>query len=334
MFPVAGVMILLAGLRGMGVDYYEYVKVYEAVPNLFQMLSGAGKSLNDIYGENGYLFVSVLTKTIVDNYLFFQTIIAVIAVYFLTKASIYLSPYPFISLLFYFPRFLNQNMGLTRAGVAQLIVLFSYQYIIRKKPWHFYFFVFTASFFHGVALVAFPLYFLCTKGILLDRKILMIISISSLLLIKISWIEIATEMINSDSMHFIRYASSNRREEMGLTFGMVKFVFLTFIYLFILPYLPEEKHKAFLTLIIVYIYATILSVLFHEVSVFVSRIGGVIWIVDCILVPMALLSIKKWPARMVAMLIVVLYGYIQVVEFFNNDMAASFYLPYAFGKIN
>jgi hypothetical protein len=329
MFPVAGFMVLLAGFRGMGVDYYEYVKIYKTVPNLLQMLSRTGKSLNDIYGENGYLFVSVLTKTIFDNYLFFQIVIAIIAVYFLVNSSIYLSPYPFISLLLYFPRFLNQNMGLTRAGISQLIILFSYQYIIKKKPWHFYCFIIAASFFHRAAWIAFPLYFLCTKGILLDRRVLIIISISSLLLINISWIEIVTEiMVNMD---FMRYATSSRREQLGITYGMVKCVFLTVFYLFLLPYLPKEKHKKFHILIIVYIYATILSVLFHEVSVYASRITGVIVIVDCILAPIALLSIKKWQLRMVGMLIMILYGYIQVTEFFSNKLAASFYLPYVLG---
>jgi transmembrane protein EpsG len=327
LFPTAGFMILLAGARGVGWDYGSYRDVFSEVPTLLQLLTGTGKPLSRIYGEKGYLLISVLTKTVVNNYSVFLFVIAIISVVFMTKAFAYLSPCPFITLLFYFPRFFTNDMGVMRQGLVQSIILFSYRYIIEKKWWPFFFLIVAASFIHRVAFIALPLYFICTKGINIRRYFLMVISISTICLINLNWINEIAKTLKFD---FIRYVESeNYGVETGITFGMIKMIILSCLYLYLLPYISPQYKKIFLTLIIIYIYANTFAIAFHEVKIYSSRLSNAIYTVDCILVPLALHSIKKIPMRIIGIFLVSSYALYRGIR--ELLKAADIYIPYVLG---
>jgi hypothetical protein len=245
----------------------------------------------------------------------------------MAKAFAYLSPYPFITLLFYFPRFFTSDMGVMRQGLVQSIILFSYRYILEKKWWPFFFLILAASFIHRVAFIALPLYFICTKGINIKRYCLMAISISAICLINLNWISEIAKMLKFD---FMRYVESERYGgETGITFGMIKLIILSCFYLYLLPYNSPQYKKIFLTLIIAYIYANTLMVVFHEVKIYSARLSNAIYTVDCILVPLALYSVKKIPIRIIGIFFVTSYGLYRGIR--ELLKAADIYIPYVLG---
>jgi hypothetical protein len=154
--------ILIAGLRfRVGGDTLGYMDDFEALPTLSQLRDFNFQDA--LYDPLWYIF-NALIKSIYDNFIFFQLILAIVVNTIIFWTIKKYSKYKYWSVLFYFILYyLYFNMEILRESLALCVFLLSIPYLLKKKWLFYYLFAFIAFKFHSSALVLFFLPFLFRK---------------------------------------------------------------------------------------------------------------------------------------------------------------------------
>lgn len=115
------------------------------------------------YGEKGFYFFEVLVRTLTDDTRIYLILLSLVTLTIMAKSISELSLYPLIGLCAYIARFLTgRDCNQVRAALSYAILMLGVKYI-RKKDWKRYFLiVFIAYLFHSSAVIAIPVYFICT----------------------------------------------------------------------------------------------------------------------------------------------------------------------------
>lgn len=113
------------------------------------------------YDEQGFFMISVLSKTLINDYQFYFFVVGAISMMLLYKNLNRYSIYPLLGLCAYLARFfMARNLTQIRSGLAYLIILWGLKYVHEKKIWHYVLLVWIASWFHNSAWIALPFYFI------------------------------------------------------------------------------------------------------------------------------------------------------------------------------
>lgn len=162
-----------AGLRyGIGTDYFVTYKPY------YDYLAGNGSLLlvNRDSLDFGYYLLNVLVIKLGGNFQLVLFLASVITFYALRKAilpykeKISLGLATFVFMLMYY----QASFNIVRQMMAATIVLYAFQFIIKREPKHFVFWVFIAALFHKTAIVAFPFYLFSNVVIRKRYKLLIV----------------------------------------------------------------------------------------------------------------------------------------------------------------
>ena len=149
------VLIFQVGFRWKtGTDWEPYLehfnRTFEVSDTLVSILSGF---------EPGYAFFVLFVKKFTDDYTIFLVLHALIYYSLIFHAFKKLSPFFFVSLLFFYVTTLGV-MGSNRQLIALAICLYSLRYVIDKKLIKFTLTIGFAFLFHSTAVVFFVFYFL------------------------------------------------------------------------------------------------------------------------------------------------------------------------------
>lgn len=253
------VFSILIGLRwDVGVDYMAYY--YFAVGDY-----AYDYEINRLEVIPRYLALFT-SKTSVPFYVWF-IIMAFFQIFFVQNLlkKVY---YPILGwgVFFFITLFLHEQMNIVRQGAAICIVLFSYQYILSKKPLHYIICILFAYLFHKSAIIALPIYLLGNIEIKISAKWQFVIVILCSFLSSIAISKIlpslmgiaqsigygnAMEILIADELstekgsgigilyYYIRYAilisCYPKLSERYKSYGFNFFYLLSFIYLCIYP---------------------------------------------------------------------------------------------------
>lgn len=142
-------------------------------------------SLETGYGierfEYAFYYITVFFREFKIPYPFYFGFIALIQIFFFIlalKDERYI--YPFLFLTLFMGQFFWQWMNIMRQETAGCIFLFSTQYIIKKKPIKFLFWIIIASCFHKSAIILILTYPLaCGKDITLNKYVQLILLLTT-----------------------------------------------------------------------------------------------------------------------------------------------------------
>lgn len=155
-------MTLFATYRDIYVwpDSVGYSFCYSTfTPNYSEYLSFGAD--NYPFPEKGFLALSILCKSISNDYLFFFFIVAALSYFLIYKGIIKYSLFPMFAFALYLSRFgFGRHFIQIRAGLAIAIVFWGLQYAAKREFWKYMITVFVAWLFHRSAIIAVPFYFL------------------------------------------------------------------------------------------------------------------------------------------------------------------------------
>jgi hypothetical protein len=160
--------IFFIGFRGKtGVDSGTYINSFN---NRTGTILNWKEQENTAYKEQGFYYLSVLSKSIFDNVSFYFFIISCMTMVPLLKSIRSYCVYPILGFSVYFARFLfSRNMNQIRAALAIAMVIYALMYLIKNKPHKYIMIVLIAIFFHYSMIIA--LFFLLVYKIKLSFKI-------------------------------------------------------------------------------------------------------------------------------------------------------------------
>ncbi|WP_223701116.1 EpsG family protein [Sutcliffiella deserti] len=148
---------ILPGFRGVtvGVDTWRYERSFNWLKEI--------NNFNDflLYDSDfGFKLVQRIILFFTDN---FNYMLIVFSLFIFISLGIFIYRYSksiFLSyILFICLGFFDHSFNLQRQIIALSIVLFSYSFILKKKPKHFFMVVLCASLFHSSAIVFLPAYY-------------------------------------------------------------------------------------------------------------------------------------------------------------------------------
>lgn len=122
------ILSLFVGFRWeTGTDWNSYKSLFDSLELNWTFL------INVYHFDVGYVFFNAIVKFFTDNYTIFLCINSFVTFFFLSKLLLKLSPYPNLSLFFFYTNFMiAQFMGSNRRMMAMVFILWSFYYIYKS----------------------------------------------------------------------------------------------------------------------------------------------------------------------------------------------------------
>ncbi|MCP5463699.1 MAG: EpsG family protein [Deltaproteobacteria bacterium] len=269
------ILACMAGFRGFWfTDYGNYVGIYGETVHLYDFLYYGGNPPR-IHGEFLYLFLNTLVKTFFDSSIPVFVIVAALAVGLNCVAFKKFSPYPLLSLLWYFSHlFLYKELIQIRAGLASAIVLCSVYFIVHKKPLQYTVAIILAFLFHVGAIIALPVYWVCKKDF--GKKMLFFPLIVGFALGLTSWLDSFLNLMGAANVlpqKLAWYQETYSDDALGVLNPMtLKQLFFCF-FLVGSKEILKTKFKYFYPIMVMYILSTAWLFALQEIPILAARIA-------------------------------------------------------------
>lgn len=342
---ISSVFIFLCGIRvAQGADYWPYYKLYMSI-NKFVKWS----DLFDADVEVSYVLISKILGYFRMPFFALLFIYGLISISLKTYSYYKYSPYPMISLLYFFmPNYFFSDSGHIRQGVSIALCLFSYQYIEQRKLFKFLFCIFISYYFHKTALIFIPAYWiaklnLSTFSCLLIILFAIIISpFKPYLFFENLFSNISSDIIAEATGGFYSYKNL---ESAGWSINdIVKLIFITTLLVndkYICNTTSDENYKMIRNLVVTYyfIYYSL-----RENSIFSIRLPAAYGDFWAILIAMIIKYSKKTYNHIIYFFFIiyiylmswriwpnsVALGFDKMSNIFSDDVDIKYFIPYEF----
>ncbi|MHB8206513.1 EpsG family protein [Mucilaginibacter sp.] len=316
-------LIFFAGFREVGFDYANYHDIFDTV-------NFSNYSENTI--EVGFASLVEFIHFINLPFSFFLFLVALLSIGLKGAFIKKYSPYYFFSLLIYFTvNFLLSDMGQIRHGLAMSIVLLSFYDIFNKNKKGFFIKVFIAYLFHSSAIIVLPAYFIAN----IKKVTIWHIVIPLLFLIPFLFIDIKSELVQlaiylpSQIQSKVAYYTTSEEfgEQLGFNMTMVLRIMIIGGMLYYYKE-GEQKIKYYRQIFLLYIYGTILFMLFNSIAEMAIRFSNYFKILEFIILPMLVTLGKSLTEKHVIITFIVLYAAWSIYKMIFDPITSIQYLPY------
>ena len=342
---ISSIFIFLCGIRvAQGADYWPYYKLYMSI-NKFVKWS----DLFDADVEVSYVLISKILGYFRMPFFALLFIYGLISISLKTYSYYKYSPYPMISLLYFFmPNYFFSDSGHIRQGVSIALCLFSYQYIEQRKLFKFLFCIFISYYFHKTALIFIPAYWitklnLSTFSCFLIILFAIIISpFKPYLFFENLFSNISSDIIAEATGGFYSYKNL---ESAGWSINdIVKLIFITTLLVndrYICNTTSDENYKMIRNLVVTYyfIYYSL-----RENSIFSIRLPAAYGDFWAILIAMIIKYSKKTYNHIIYFFFIiyiylmswriwpnsVALGFDKMSNIFSVDVDIKYFIPYEF----
>ncbi|WP_295811103.1 EpsG family protein [uncultured Apibacter sp.] len=342
---ISSIFIFLCGIRvAQGADYWPYYKLYMSI-NKFVKWS----DLFDADVEVSYVLISKILGYFRMPFFALLFIYGLISISLKTYSYYKYSPYPMISLLYFFmPNYFFSDSGHIRQGVSIALCLFSYQYIEQRKLFKFLFCIFISYYFHKTALIFIPAYWitklnLSTFSCFLIILFAIIISpFKPYLFFENLFSNISSDIIAEATGGFYSYKNL---ESAGWSINdIVKLIFITTLLVndrYICNTTSDENYKMIRNLVVTYyfIYYSL-----RENSIFSIRLPAAYGDFWAILIAMIIKYSKKTYNHIIYFFFIiyiylmswriwpnsVALGFDKMSNIFSDDFDIKYFIPYEF----
>lgn len=177
-----------------GTDWESYKELFDTIQLNWTFL------LNVYHFDIGYVFFNAIIRTFTNNYTIFLIFNSGITIFFLSKLILKVSPYPNLSLLFFYTNYMiAQFMGSNRRMMAMVFCLWLFYYVYQNKKKLSYFSLGSAFAFHRSSIIGIITYFVPAKIISINKTLLFlfIALIIGLLQLPAKFIEISGNFLST-----------------------------------------------------------------------------------------------------------------------------------------
>ncbi len=247
------------------------------------------------YGELGFFYLGVISKTLSNSSTFYFTFISAITLLFLYLGIKKYSIFPFIALYVYLGRFVNRNTIQMRAALAVAIIIWGTIYVTKRELWKYLLVVLIASRFHTSAYLAFPLYFM--NFVKIKRSYIYWGIFASLIIAGyfggtirdvVSQSDIANEWARSYIEEGSEKAYSN-----DLTNPVIWYqIFILFIWTFFEERLSKLTEHYY-TIRDAYFYSTVILIILCQYAILAGRISTIFATYEMLMVPLFVLLLPR-----------------------------------------
>lgn len=309
-------LCVFAGFRWeVGIDFFTYKNEYN---NINKGILGTG--------ELSYVLISKL----VPSFIYVLIVYAFSSILILSKFLKKLSPYIFVSLMLFFSNFyLRFNMGIIRQGLAICISLWCIYYAIKKQIIKSIFLLFIAVIIHRSAIIVSLIYFIINKRISDNKKI--ILAILCLILGNtniISHIARFISLLPLPGMNrYSSYLSNILLNNDKFSIVDLKTLFFLIFFIYICKKMRKNDEKV-LSLTNIYFLGTCIQYIFIRVEFIADRAAYYFLVIEIILLPMIIYSIKNKLIRNIILFILIAYSFYYVKYYVNYTTDIWMNAPY------
>lgn len=342
---ISSIFIFLCGIRvAQGADYWPYYKLYMSI-NKFVKWS----DLFDADVEVSYVLISKILGYFRMPFFALLFIYGLISISLKTYSYYKYSPYPMISLLYFFmPNYFFSDSGHIRQGVSIALCLFSYQYIEQRKLFKFLFCIFISYYFHKTALIFIPAYWIAKLNLstfscfLIILFAIIISPFKPYLFFENLFSNISSDIIAEATGGFYSYKNL---ESAGWSINdIVKLIFITTLLVndrYICNTTSDENYKMIRNLVVTYyfIYYSL-----RENSIFSIRLPAAYGDFWAILIAMIIKYSKKTYNHIIYFFFIiyiylmswriwpnsVALGFDKMSNIFSVDVDIKYFIPYEF----
>lgn len=306
------VLVFFAGLRGEDAfaDYWNYVFVFERVPDISEWLVGSYRySFAKTWMEPAYVAYGAIVKVFTNDYIWMFTAVAFFSVGVASYQYYRYASLVFLTLLLFFVHtYFYRDMTQIRAACAAAVGLFLIFQIHNRNYIRSLLIVCVAGLFHMAALSYFLV--IIASFFKLNRKRIIIVLLSSVIL---GGSGFSYWLINNiPAMGYIthkltNYASSHYAEEISL-FDITNVKNFSVV-IFCLVFWNRLRDKVYLfdTLMVFLVVATCWRILMGDFGILAARVATFFSITEVILVAGIPLIFKQ---KTLAIFVVVFYAFI------------------------
>ena len=173
LFVLIALLVVMAGLRGVGADYGNYVKLYGNLKK--QTLQSLWQATIE-FNEPGFKLLCLFASVIYDDpiTMFFLSALISIAPCIIL---IYKEEVPFvIAIILYYLLVWNGTFGAVRQYLAATMIFCAYPFLRERKFWKYCLLIIIGSSFHITALIMLPVYFFVIKKASWKNAIIIILA--------------------------------------------------------------------------------------------------------------------------------------------------------------
>lgn len=229
---ICSLLIFLAGIRvAQGADYWPYYRIYLNINKYI--------TWNKIFNadiEVTYALLSKILGYFKMPFFLLLFIYALISISLKTYTYYKYSPYPMLSLMYFFmPNYFFSDCGHIRQAASIALCLFSYQYIEKRKLVKFLLCIFIGYYFHKTTLIFIPAYWIAKFKLSTFNCILIIVfavlisPFKPYLIFENLFSNISSDIISEATGGFYSYRSLE-----GTGWGLNDFVKLIFLVILLL----------------------------------------------------------------------------------------------------
>lgn len=317
------IFLFLAFRYNFGNDYKEYYTVFYDITNNINI-----NLQFETYGqviEPGWIILCWLFKPFgFYSLIVFHSFLYCIIYYYFFKKYVPKNLYWLSIFIFIFdPTFLLIQLSALRQALAAIIIIYSYQYIYRKKIVLFILFLVSASLFHISALFFLPAYLLSFIKLRINNITNIFIFFSFLVLIFFGKL-LGSPLSTFISNYFERYDSYKLVEgQIGTGFGLAYHSLLLLLTLHFSKF--QKKETAFLFNL------SIVNFFILPFSIVISITSRLIYYFQPALLvsfPVIINNIKIKPLKTLLIITIIAYSLRSYYSFLNNDVWQAAYLDY------
>ena len=279
--------LVLALQYQVGIDYKSYSEAYVEITK-YGFFETVPNELSSWFGNSFVYFCKITGLFFGDNFLWYHAVLAVASIICLYIAIFKNSLLPLLSIYMYISEGYYYNLlNQARQGLAFIIILLSYKYIIEKKMASFIITIIIASFFHPSALIFLPTWFLVKIKFNLKKVFIIIIFIIILFFSEGFITQLISNTIYSGYLDTSHDLSGQTATILRALFRGALFVFVIFFRKTVIKNYPHTN-----ILYIIFTCAMIVQVLSIRIYL-LSRLIGYFYFASLLLVPYVVKSIKN-----------------------------------------
>lgn len=292
-------MVVIGGLReDAGFDFSSYLRIFKGIPKLSSDFISITRAR---HGEIGFKLLVGLIKSL--GFMRVQvlfTVTIIISILLITKSLKQYTPYYYIGFFLYTTMyFFGRDMGQIRQGISTAVCFFSIKFIKERKKVLFFITIAIAASLHSSAIILLPFYFISTKEI--KTKTYIIILLIGTIIVNIDWLRGNITYIENILSFELPYIDSKYGQAITSIFSMQYVRRLQPAILILIGNRKlRSKFEYFTPVANLYIFGVFLSLVFHEVAIYVERL----------FVPLLFVEI-------------LIYGYF--IDYFSNRYTKLFY---------
>lgn len=326
------ILALFIGVRWeTGTDWTPYKDLFDTLQLDWSFL------FNIYHFDIGYVLFNAFIKLFTENYTIFLICNSSITIFFLSKLIIKISPYPNLSLLFFYTNFMiAQFMGSNRRMMAMVFILWFFYYIYIQRKKLSYLNLGISFLFHRSAIATIFSYYIPKKAFSLQQTIiiLLISFIIGILQIPARFIEVAGNFlalfINNPIVEKMVFYSENNEDHLvygtgSLIISTVLAVAKRSILLTFYIYIIKKNHIDQLTQFLYNIYIIGFAGYFFFIGSFFQMLTAYLAFIEILLIG-KMYSYTNGKIKLIFCILISIYGILQMSNALN--VYPELYIPY------